>query len=218
MATNKPTFIFVPGAWHCATKFQPVTSQLEALGYSTACVQLPSYGAEPPLSDFDPDVTAIRQSIEEAADRGEDVVLFMHSYGGVVGCEACRGLDKATRQELGKPGGVIRLVFCSAFLLSEGTSLLDVLQGKPLPWFILSDNDMLVSPDRPREIFYNDFDEDAAREAILQLKSHSYRTFYSKLTYAAWRDIPVTYILCEQDNAIHSAAQQALRRSVGELI
>ncbi|KAL0941534.1 uncharacterized protein CTRU02_204297 [Colletotrichum truncatum] len=206
--TTKPTFIFVPGAWHSATRFQPVTSQLEALGYKTRSVQLPSYGAEPPLSDFEPDVSAIRREIEMAADNEEDVVLFMHSYGGVVGCEACRGLDKVSRKKLGKLGGVIRLVFCSAFLLAEGTSLLDMLQGKPLPWFVLSENDTLVNPDRPQEIFYNDLDDFAAKNAIMQLKSHSYKTFFSKLTYAAWRNIPVTYILCEQDNAIPIAAQQ----------
>lgn len=120
MTATKPTFIFVPGAWHCATKFEPVTSKLEALGYPTKSVQLPCYGAEPPLSDFHPDVAAIRQEIEKSVDAGEDVVLFMHSYGGIVGCEACRGLGKAAREKEGKIGGVVRLVFCAAFMVPEG--------------------------------------------------------------------------------------------------
>ncbi|KAF6793712.1 hypothetical protein CSOJ01_13886 [Colletotrichum sojae] len=210
MTTNKPTIVFVPGAWHCATRFRPVTAPLEALGYHTRSVQLPSYGAQPPLSDFSPDVAAIRRHIEEAVDAGEDVVLFMHSYGGVVGCEACRGLDGPSRRALGKPGGVVRLVFCSAFMMPEDVSLFDVLQGKPLPWFILSENDTVVFPDKPEDIFYNDLDQEATNEEILRLRPHSYRTFFSKLTYAAWRDVPVTYILCEQDNAIPRAAQQKM--------
>ncbi|KAF4811522.1 putative methylesterase 11 [Colletotrichum siamense] len=209
MAT-KPTFIFVPGAWHCATRFRPVTSQLEALGYNTVSVQLPSYGANPPLKDFEPDVAAIREAIGKAVDNSEEVVLFMHSYGGVVGSEACRGLDTATRKREGKPGGIFRLIFCAAFLLPEGVSLIDMLQGQPLPWFRLSENDTIVDAERPVEICYNDLDEEAAAEAVLGLKCHSYRTFFSKLTYAAWRDIPVTYILCERDNAIPPPAQQQM--------
>ncbi|WYZ37011.1 hypothetical protein EsH8_II_000517 [Colletotrichum jinshuiense] len=209
MAT-KPTVIFVPGAWHCATSFEPVTSQLESLGYNTKSVQLPCFGAEPPLSDFQPDVATIRHEIEKAADDGQDIVLFMHSYGGIVGCEASCGLDKTTRQKQGKPGGIVRLVFCAAFLVPEGVSLVDMLQGKPLPWFIVSDDNLRVDPDQPEKIFYNDLDDETTKKAVLGFKHHSYQTFYSKLTYAAWKDIPVTYIKCEQDQAIPSAAQQQM--------
>ncbi|KAK1534782.1 uncharacterized protein CCOS01_03534 [Colletotrichum costaricense] len=215
MTATKPTFIFVPGAWHCATKFEPVTSKLEALGYPTKSVQLPCYGAEPPLSDFQPDVAAIRQEIEKSVDAGEDVVLFMHSYGGIVGCEACRGLGKAARGKEGKTGGVVRLVFCAAFMVPEGVSLFDMLQGNPLPWFIVSDDKAKVDPARPEEIFYNDMDEAAIKEAIAGLKHHSYQTFYSKLTYPAYKDIPVTYIKCELDNAIPHQGQQQMIDTAG---
>ncbi|KAK6225523.1 hypothetical protein QIS74_01570 [Colletotrichum tabaci] len=206
----KPTFIFVPGAWHCATKFLPVTSQLEALGYATKLVRLPCFGAEPPLADFGPDVAAIRQQIQAAVDDGQDVVLFMHSYGGIVGCEACRGFDKTGRQRQGKPGGIVRLVFCAAFLAPEGVSLLDMLQGDLPSWFIVSQDGTRVVPAQPAEVFYNDLDDEAAREAVSGLRHHSYRTFSSKLTYAAWRDVPVTYIKCELDRAIPPQVQQRM--------
>ncbi|KZL69897.1 alpha/beta-hydrolase [Colletotrichum tofieldiae] len=213
--SSKPTFIFVPGAWHCATKFLPVTSELEALGYTTRSIQLPCFGAEPPLADFWPDVTAVRQEIQKVIDDGHDVVLFMHSYGGIIGCEACRGLDKTARQKQGKPGGVVRLVFCAAFLAPEGVSLFDMLQGNPLPWFIVSDDNMRVDPLQPEKIFYNDLDEKAAKEAVSGLKHHSYQTFSSKLTYAAWKDVPVTYIKCELDKAIPPQAQQQMIEVAG---
>ncbi|TEA21314.1 Methylesterase 10 [Colletotrichum sidae] len=206
----KPSFVFIPGAWHCTTTFRPVTSRLEALGYRTQCVQLPSFGADPPLADFRPDVAAAREAIERAADRGDDVVLFMHSYGGLVGCEACRDLDRTTRRAAGRAGGVIRLVFCAAFMAPEGTSLSDLFRGQAMPWFVVSDDGMVVKPTNPQDIFYNDFEQDAAREAALRLKCHSYRTFFSKATYAAWRDVPVTYIVCEQDHAVPAVAQELM--------
>ncbi|OLN95259.1 hypothetical protein CCHL11_08118 [Colletotrichum chlorophyti] len=134
----------------------------------------------------------------------------MHSYGGIMGSEACHGLDRPTRRNSGRPGGVVRLIFCAAFLIPEGTSLFDTLQGRHPPWLTISNDGLMVKPHRPRDVFYNDLDEKAAEEAVLQLKHHSYRTFHSKVTYAAWRDIPVTYVLCELDNAISLAAQQEM--------
>lgn len=173
-------------------------------------MDLASYGAEPPLKDFQPDVGMIRRMIEEVVDNGQDVVLFMHSYAGVVGCEACKGLDKQSRQEQGQSGGVIRLFFCAAFLAPEGASLLDMLNGKPLPWFNISDDQMTVNPANPEGTFYNDVDPVIVRETKTTLKSHSYQTFYSKLTYPAWRDIPVTFLFCKKDKAIPIEAQEGM--------
>ncbi|CAK7237917.1 hypothetical protein SBRCBS47491_010205 [Sporothrix bragantina] len=212
---TKPTFVFVPGAWHSAASFAPVTSKLEAAAYKTVPVELKSYGANPAIANFDPDVAAIRQALETVIDAGEEVVLFMHSYGGVVGTEACRGLDAASRKKDGKKGGIVRLVYCAAFLLPEGGSLMEMLGGVPLPWLMLSDNDTIVHPENPAEIFYNDLTLEAAAQTASTLKCHSYRTFFSKLTYAAYKDIPVTYVLCEKDNAIPAAVQQIMVDNAG---
>lgn len=42
------------------------------------------------------------------------------------------------------------------------------------------------------------------------LKPHAYRTFYSKVSAEPWRQIPSTYILCENDNAIPLMAQEGM--------
>lgn len=118
--TSSTTFVFVPGAWHPASAIDPVAKPLSAAGYAVRGVDLPSVGAEPPLDGFGPDVDAISKVIAEEADKGQDVVLFMHSYGGVVGTEACRGLGKKDREAAGKKGGVIRLIYCTAFMVGEG--------------------------------------------------------------------------------------------------
>lgn len=119
MASNT-TFILVPGAWHPASALEPIMGPLRAAGHNVTGIDLACYGAEPPLNDFKPDVSLVRNAIEEAADNGQDVVVFMHSYGGVVGTEACRGLGKEERKASGKKGGVVRLIYCTAFLLDEG--------------------------------------------------------------------------------------------------
>ncbi|KAI3395438.1 hypothetical protein diail_1301 [Diaporthe ilicicola] len=208
--TSTTTFVMVPGAWHPASALDPVTKQLSAAGYAVRPVDLPSCGAEPPLGGFEPDVEALGKVIAEEADKGQDVVVFMHSYGGVVGTESCRGLGKKQREADGKKGGVIRLIYCCAFLLAEGTSLMDNVGDQPMPWFILSDNETRVKPNTPEEIFYNDLSADEAKEHVGTLSHHSYRCLFTKLTYPAYKDIPTTYLLCKKDNAIPFFVQEKM--------
>lgn len=66
-------------------------------------------------------------------------MLFMHSYGGVVGTEAVKefvDVDGETGRGRGcGRGRVVRLIYCCAFVLPKGASLMIALKGEPLPWF-----------------------------------------------------------------------------------
>jgi len=211
--SSKPVIVFVPGAWHPPACFEPVTERLEAAGYQTKGVNLASVGAPVPLQDFQPDVEAIQLAMKPFIDEGKDVLLVVHSYGGVVGNEAVRGLDKASREKVGKKGGVSHIYFCCAFALPEGVSLMDALQGKPLPWFQISEDGQTVTPATPVETFYNDVQNAEQYPEIL--KPHSYRTFFSKVTYPAWQHVPSTYLLCEKDMAIPLHAQKGMVEGSG---
>lgn len=120
MTTHQTTFVLVTGAWHTPSCFDPLAKLLREAGYEVVSKKHPSVGGNPPVASFDPDVEVIRQPIEEEADKGQNVILLMHSYGGVPGTEACKGLDKNTRARGGKKGGVTRLIYCTAFMLQEG--------------------------------------------------------------------------------------------------
>ena len=211
--SSKPVIVFVPGAWHPPSCFDPVTQRLEAAGYETKGVNLASVGSPEPLKDFQPDVEAIQQTMKPFIDQGKDILLVVHSYGGVVGNEAVRGLDKASREKEGKKGGVSHIYFCCAFALPEGVSLMDVLQGKPLPWFQISEDERTVTPATPIETFYNDVENAEQYPGIL--KPHSYRTFFSKVTYPAWQYVPSTYLLCEKDMALPLHAQKGMVEGSG---
>jgi pimeloyl-ACP methyl ester carboxylesterase len=76
--------------------------------------------------------------VEELADQGKDVVLVTHSYGGVVGTEASKGLSKSERTEAGKDGGLVRLVYLTSVVPTPGNSLGD-LMGTLLPTYIKID-------------------------------------------------------------------------------
>lgn len=134
MSTEKPTILFVPGAWHSPNGFDAVRNLLKPMEYPTEAVALPSIGAEPPNKTLADDAAHTRTAIEKLADAGKKIVLVTHSYGGMVGSCAVEDLGFAQRKMAGKQGGVINLVYMSAFALPKGVSLLDAGGGNPLPW------------------------------------------------------------------------------------
>jgi hypothetical protein len=137
--TTKLEFIIVPGAWHSPEAFNSTTILLQNAGYIVHGISLPSVGASPPLQSFDPDVSVIQNAINKVLSSGKDVVIVYHSYGGVPGSEALGEYIKTLESGDKKEGwGIVRrLVYCCAFVLPEGGSLMAALGFKPLPWFII---------------------------------------------------------------------------------
>ena len=137
--TTKPEFIIVPGAWHSPESFNSTTILLQHAGYTVHGIFLPSVGASPPLQSFNPDVSVIQDAINKVLSSGNDVVMIYHSYGGVPGSEALGEYLKTLETGEKKEGwGIVRrLVYCCAFVLPEGGSLMAALGFKPLPWFII---------------------------------------------------------------------------------
>jgi pimeloyl-ACP methyl ester carboxylesterase len=207
---SSTTVLFIPGAWHNPQCFNQVIERLEKDGYNTDVVHLPSVGSTIPHPDFSEDVRQVRSQIEIAANAGQRVVVVVHSYGGLPGCEAIRGLAWESRQRQNQPLGVVHLCFCCSFIVPGGKSLISSFGGDDLPWFQVSDDRLIVTPATPTETFYNDMNELDAKRAVEALKPHSYQTFHSKLTYEAWRHVPSTYLYCLEDKAIPLPIQRMM--------
>lgn len=93
---------------------------------------------------------------------------------------------------------------------TSGGSLFRANGGRPSSWIILSDNDTRADVENPEDVFYNDMTPEHAQEIKKHLKQQSFQALKSKLTYAAYRHIPTTYLLCTKDNAIPIAHQQGM--------
>ncbi|KKA18248.1 hypothetical protein T310_7809 [Rasamsonia emersonii CBS 393.64] len=119
---DKPIFLFVPGAWHQPEAFDGIRALMAKRGLQTAVVALPSVGAEPPTKGLHDDIDHVRATITHLADDGRQVVVVAHSYGGMA------------RSDSGQKGGVIMLVYMTAFVAPKGSTLLDMLGGEWLPW------------------------------------------------------------------------------------
>lgn len=118
-----PVILLIPGAWHQGSTFEPVANILRAKEYQAETITLPSVGGPSSTSAYD-DAEHIRKTyLLDLVAQGKDVILIMHSYGGVPGTECVKGLARKDLAAQGKPGGVVSLIYQSAFLLPVGASV-----------------------------------------------------------------------------------------------
>ena len=125
-----PTIIVVPGFWEGSAPFLHVASLLQAEGYQTEIDTLPSTGTVSPGNpNMYDDIAAIRSIIMKLVEKGQHIVLVLHSAGGFLGSNAIEGLSLKARQEKELPGGVSKIVFVVGAVFPEW--------GKhaPLPFF-----------------------------------------------------------------------------------
>lgn len=132
---SKPHIVLVPGAWHAPFYMEAMVSKLQSLGYMIHARQMPAVGSSTSPTDLTTDIAALRSTIEEAIDTGNDVVVICHSWGGMVTGSGLGGLSKQEREAKGKQGGVVRTGYMAAFIVDEGVSLMDVVGGKDPVWF-----------------------------------------------------------------------------------
>ena len=120
--------------------FSLIKPRLEKAGYTVLTPSLPSSGHKPALPNFDEDVRAVRCALQSLIDTGKQIVLVMHSYGAVPGCEALKGLgagyETTTGNDKGWKGYVVKLVFIAAMAIPMGTSTYHPKNaGLPVPGF-----------------------------------------------------------------------------------
>ena len=133
--------------------------------------------------------------------------MCAHSYGGLPVTEGQAGA-----------ANVARLVYLCSFQLDVGESLTSAAGGVlPEWWEVHEEQDHVVATD-PRERFYTDVDAATADAAVARLGRQSLTAFRQPLTAAAWRSIPSTYVVCEQDEAIPPFAQEAMARRAGRVV
>ena len=67
-----------------------------------------------------------------------------------------------------------------------------------------------MTPGTPIPTFYNDLPLSVAESWALKLKPHSYATKFVGAKSAAWRTIPSTYLICDDDRAIPNFVQEGM--------
>ncbi|MFI8004712.1 alpha/beta fold hydrolase [Streptomyces sp. NPDC086010] len=190
---GNPAILLVHGAWHGAWCWERLVPELTARGWQVFTVDLPSASANPvDNAGMYDDARAIRSRLDGIDGQ---VTILAHSYGGVPVTEAAA---TATNVE--------RIVYLSAFQLDEGDSLAGISGGQ-MP---IGDTGTLPVPENPAKHLYGDASEEDAGRATQQLVPQTVKSFSQPLTAAAWKTVPSSYIICEQDEILPPAFQEAM--------
>lgn len=235
---SKPTIVMVPGAWHKPMIYSEVAASLEKHGYPTISLALPSAGAKPAHKDFSGDVDGIRACLIELVSAGKEVVLVVHSYSGLPGGEAPKGLSRKEQEAKGLKGGVIRYVVINGFATPPGFQPAAKGDYSQIPDWMKLDTEVrqhwftniplnlfkelfplhirfereancerfqnevfTVEPEAAKRIFYHDIPSEKADKFISELIPQSAGVYFSTATYAAWLDVPSTYLHGEADRS-----------------
>jgi pimeloyl-ACP methyl ester carboxylesterase len=227
---SKPSILIVPGSFARPEFYDPIVSAVHSYGYPIHALHLPSVAPEtgptgPPPSLYD-DAAFIAGEIEKLADEGKDVVLVAHSYGGVPATESLKGLSKEERAKDGKKGGVVRLAYLTCLVPAVGVNSASVLADVPAEarlelkidvracfchcsicaaqLTISQENGWMYHDpiERSAEICFSDISKERGEAWMRKFSRHSSVSFMGELTYAGYKDVPVSYMLCEEDLCI----------------
>ncbi|KAL8871343.1 MAG: hypothetical protein Q9198_007439 [Flavoplaca austrocitrina] len=208
--TSLPTIVLVPGAFHLASTMDLIKIQLEEAGHDTTVFELATVN-QPELKVQD-DVAALTGEVLHPLieDQGKDIVLYLHSYAGFPGSAAIKGLSKTERLAAGKRGGILGLIYQSAFIPKPGDTLLQMIGGNYTPWQDANLRTGLVSVIDPKATFYADVAEPVASEAADRIRPQSMLSLNTALSHTFY-DIPAyddrrVYLLTSQDKTLPSFA------------
>jgi pimeloyl-ACP methyl ester carboxylesterase len=204
-STDKPTIVFVHGAFADSSGWSETIRQFDGQGYPVIAVPNQLRGL---TADAD-QVRSVLMTLEGP------VVLVGHSYGGAVIGEAARGVDN-----------VAAMVFVAAYILDEGESIATALDPERFPGRLLgpetstarpfanpaaqdgTDADLYITGANFAHVFAADVPVEVSHLMYVTQRPLSLSAFCGPAAAEpAWKTLPCWALVAEEDNAIPPAGQ-----------
>ena len=122
---NRPTIVLIHGGYQTSEAYSLLAPLLSKAKYRVLTPDLPSTTRSTTVPDFSADVEVVRGVLEDEVENGNSVVVVMHSYGAVVGCEAVKNvmvkamwIESMTNGVV--KGGLMKLMFIAGYTLPVG--------------------------------------------------------------------------------------------------
>jgi hypothetical protein len=133
VAAARPVLVIVPGNFSLPRFWSAIQRSDEDKSYAIEVVSLQSsrevrIDPGPGLAD---DVKEAQSVLNKHINQGKDVVMLIHSYGGMVRTEPTRGLSHIEREKAGLKGGITRLILLVAIFTPSGKNTRGLYEAKP---------------------------------------------------------------------------------------
>ena len=191
-------------------------------GFQTRCSRLPTCGnVRPPKAGLRDDMNAVHEVAFELADAGYYIIASAQSWGGLVMSEAIPE-DLYARESHGsgrRHGGVVHLVYVSAWMLLPGKSPIDAYETAEHP----SQIEVGINEDKtawvknPSQCFYNDIEIERATELAKNHMTFNWSEVFKGASGTPWKDIPTTSVYCAKDVASDPVLQKAMVTEAKEI-
>ena len=197
------TVVLVHGAFHDAWCWELVREALDERGVPNQSLDLPFTGLE-----------GDAHAVGELLDAVEGpVVLVGHSYGGMVISRAASGRDD-----------VAHLVYLCAVQVGEDVDLATAMTtSEELMSAFVADDDgaMRVNPAAAPAVFYHDVDDELTATAVSHLRGMDFGVLQESDETpppAAWKQIPSTYVVCNDDHTIAPESQRRMAEQADHVV
>ena len=200
--TSAPHFLLVHGAWHGSWCWRELQDLLTERGWTSHTVDLPSVvpeGADGKLPGLLDDARVVREAIDAAE---APLVVVGHSYGGAPVTQAAAGA-----------ANVSHIVYVSGFALDVGESLMTCFGGEQPD--LATVEGVIPVRENPEVTLYNDVPDDKRDAALARLLPQSALSFAEPVSQAAWKTLPSSYVLCDDDQSLPPAYQEPFARRTG---
>ncbi|MEC3907466.1 alpha/beta fold hydrolase [Tamlana sp. 2201CG12-4] len=208
MNTQKETYVLVHAAWLGGWEWKNVAKTLEEKGHTVITPDLPGHGNDK-TSPKDITMEDYVKTLTEILDKQDrPVILVGHSFNGIT-------ISRAA--EL-RPNKVNKLVYLTAFLLPNGGSFYEAVQGvkgsSAVDNFYLSEDKTyaLVKEEEIQNAFAHDIPKEAFNGAkpYIVPEPSSPLMYKLEITDENFGNIPKYYIECTEDRAIPIEIQRAM--------
>lgn len=207
-----PAIVLVHGGFSHPGVYSSFLSALSQAGFIARCPHLPtSFDEHSPKGCLEDDIAAVRKAIIELAQDGHTIIVLAHSWGGFIASEAISPNMYFPAASTSKSeGGIVHLIYLSAWMLEPGTSVMDQFAKSSVPHKMLIefDEDGTARVSNVAECWYNDIDSpgERQRQAAKHVR-HNLVEARRKATTTPWKDVPTTFVYCERDMALALVAQ-----------
>lgn len=196
-STSTPvTFVLVPGSFTRALEYDKVAALLEKAGHKVKLVDLPSVndGSRRPPATVDDDTEHIHTeilSVLDDKDSPTNVVLAVHSYGGIPGTGSVKGLNQIDREKAGKSTAVLGVCYVAAYLPDVDESvrtLTSEYTQEPFKSGIPGEYFDAIPFEWAKAVFSDLTDDDEIKKYHSYMARHSSDSFGGLVKWAGWKD------------------------------